>query len=408
VSVSAISNFPQYDPSPSGGFVARSVAEIERIRPELNELPFGRLDPAPDYFLTVVRERDEVVRPHVYFGNRGDGARVALVGRMEDTVLETRAGYRAIYRPRVRSLVLAHGGLSGHDTPEGAAMILRHLRGVLAAGEAEVALLPSLPVESELFREASALRFPARQASIDVSRHWALRLPDSFDEFVRTRSKSTRDNIKRYRNRLHRDFGDGVRLERYMTVDSADILFRDARRVAEQTYQHGLGVAFADSRLDRELTCLGLARGWARVYVLYLDGQPAAFWPGAVWGGTFFSGTPGYDTRFADYGIGKYVLMRLIQDLCEEPGIDSVDYGSGEADYKRQFGNDNWAEADVLLFSSRPRAVRINLTRSLLGGGVGGAKRLVERLGLASTLRRRLRTRAAARSSTASTGRASR
>jgi CelD/BcsL family acetyltransferase involved in cellulose biosynthesis len=131
--------------------------------------------------------------------------------------------------------------------------------------------------------------------------------------------------------------------------------------------------------------------------VLYIGGEPAAFWPGAIWNGTFFSGTPGYDTRYSEYGIGKYVLMRVIEDLCSEVGVDRLDYGSGDADYKRQFGSESWTEADVVLFAKRLRPLRINLTKTALEAGVRGAKAAVTRAGLAAKLRRRLRARVASK-----------
>ena len=175
------------------------------------------------------------------------------------------------------------------------------------------------------------------------------------------------------------------------------MLFRDAGAVAAKTYQHGLGVAFGDSSLDRALTRLGLERGWLRAYVLYIDDEPVAFWPGAAWNGTFYIGTPGYDPRYTEYGVGKDVLIRLIEDLCSDDSVQRVDDGSGDATYKRKFGTVSWPEADVTLFARRPRAIRINLTRTVLEAGVGVAKKAAARAGVIEKLRRRSRARVAAR-----------
>jgi CelD/BcsL family acetyltransferase involved in cellulose biosynthesis len=379
---------------PAGGeATARTIAEVEALRPVLERVGWQRLDPVPDYYLTVVRERAEVIRPHIFLADGGRPGSPVFVGRVEDLPLVTSFGYRPIYSPKVRAILLAHGGVVGADGAEGARVLVDHLREVLAAGEADVVVLPNVPIDSALHREVSALRFPVRQAGQVESRHWILQLPGSFDEFLSARTKKTRDNVKRDSKRLLRDHGDHLRLEIYDDAASAGILSRDAGAVAAKTYQQGLGVAFAASPLDRALTLLGLEQGWSRVYVLYTGDTPVAFWPGAVWKGTCFVGTPGYDPEFASYGVGTYLLMRVIESLCVEEGVHTIDYGAGDADYKRRFGSDSWLEADHAIFAKRVRPLQVNVTRTALELGVRAAKAAAGRAGVTETLRRRWRAR---------------
>ena len=136
-------------------------------------------------------------------------------------------------------------------------------------------------------------------------------------------------------------------------------------------------------------------RGWFRVYVLYVGGAPVAFWQGSVYARTFFTGTPGYDPAFADYGIGRYLLVRVIEQLCEDDEVDLIDYGFGDADYKRRFGNESWEEADVVLFARRFRPLRINVTRTVLASALRVAKSVLTRVGVAKRLKRRWRSRLA-------------
>ena len=78
-------------------------------------------------------------------------------------------------------------------------------------------------------------------------------------------------------------------------------MFRaEVETVAALTYQRGLGVAAADTPEQRALVELALERGWFRMYVLSLGGEPVAFWSGAGYDRTFFIGTPGYDPAFAE------------------------------------------------------------------------------------------------------------
>jgi hypothetical protein len=56
----------------------------------------------------------------------------------------------------------------------------------------------------------------------------------------------------------------------------------------------------------------------------------------------------------------------MIEEMCRE-GIRRIDYGQGQAFYKRRFGDEKWEEASVRIFAPTARAIRINLVRSALG-----------------------------------------
>jgi CelD/BcsL family acetyltransferase involved in cellulose biosynthesis len=376
---------------PAGPTVVRTIEAVEGHRAAWNSIAWTRVDPELEYFLTVLRTRPEVVRPHVIFVP-AEGEFSAFVGRLENVRLRTWAGYRAIYSPLVRSITLVHGGIAGADNTERAATLLGELRRSLSSGEADVAFLPSLRTDSPLYEAATAL--PSRLAQSEgESVHWGLRLPESFDDFIRSRSKKTRENVRVYRNRLVRDHGDRLSLKVFCSREEADVLFRDLDAVAARTYQRGLGVAFADTEEHRALTLFGLERGWWRAYVLYIADEPVAFWAGTTYNRTLFVGTPGYDPAYSAYSIGTYLLVRVVEQLCGDHEIDAIDFGFGDAEYKRRFGNESWTEADVLLFAPTVRAVRINLTRSAVGGAARLGRAALTRAGVASRLRQRWRRR---------------
>jgi CelD/BcsL family acetyltransferase involved in cellulose biosynthesis len=385
------SNVAQADSVPVDGF-----AELERLHVGWESLPWTRLDPERDYFLTVVRSRPEVIGVHALFLPDDVNPQVGFVGRVEDVSLRVSVGYRSVYSPKVRAITLVHGGAVGVDTRERAEEIVGRLRDALAARRADAVLLPALRTDSELYAAATKVRFPFRQPFATRSLHWGLKLPESFDEFLASRSSRTRKNLRVDRNRLQRDHGESIELRVFRDPADADELFRDVEAVAAKTYQHGLGVAFADTEDDKALILLALERGWFRAYVLYVGGVPIAFWQGSVYARTFHTGTPGYDPGFANYGIGRYLLVRVIEQLCDDDEVDDIDYGFGDAEYKRRFGNESWEEADVLLFARRFRPLWVNIIRTTLATTLDLAKRVLARAGLVARLKRRWRRRLAA------------
>ncbi len=166
----------------------------------------------------------------------------------------------------------------------------------------------------------------------------------------------------------------------------------------ELTYQKGLGAAFSDTPERRRLTSLSLERGWFRVWVLYDEETPIAFWQGSVYRRIYHSGTTGYDPTYSRDRVGIYLLTRAIADLCADPEVDFLDFGFGDADYKRYFSDEAWNESDLVVFAARARPVAINATRTAVMASAYGLRRGLEHFGLADRIkvawRRRLRASA--------------
>jgi CelD/BcsL family acetyltransferase involved in cellulose biosynthesis len=140
---------------------------------------------------------------------------------------------------------------------------------------------------------------------------------------------------------------------------------------------------------------IDLARdqGWLRVWMLYIDEQPVAFWWGITHAGVLGIGSPGYLPEFSKDRVGYYVLRRMLEDAANDPGTHAIDFGTGDADYKERFGDLRSEVSDVLLFARRPRpqAVRALLVLQLRGLALGRAS--LARTGRTDALRRWWRRR---------------
>ena len=116
--------------------------------------------------------------------------------------------------------------------------------------------------------------------------------------------------------------------------------------------------------MDWALVDAGLKHGWYRAWVLYLNGSPAAYWQGTTHDGTFATGTPGFDPAFAQYSVGRYTMLKMVEALCLDPAVQRLDFGHGDADYKAAFATEQHHEVDIVMFSSGLRGLALN---ALLG-----------------------------------------
>ena len=174
--------------------VARTVEELEELRPAWLELQGSFVTTDPDYYLTVLQHRPGVHRPHVVLFEREGRPELMIVGRIEDAKLTFRLGYRKIYEPTFRALTVVYGGFLGEVGEAEAELLVDELLATLARGEAEVAILSHLSADGPLYAEARRRpRFLARQHGSRLQPCWRLLLPGSLEEFLRSRSPRTRE-----------------------------------------------------------------------------------------------------------------------------------------------------------------------------------------------------------------------
>jgi CelD/BcsL family acetyltransferase involved in cellulose biosynthesis len=121
-----------------------------------------------------------------------------------------------------------------------------------------------------------------------------------------------------------------------------------------------------------------------------------SYWCGTRHSGTFAVGTPGYDPRFASDSVGRYTMMRMVEDLCADPEVHLLDFGQGEAEYKDAFARPDRREEDLWFFAPRPRAVATGTLLSGLDAVNRGGRAVVRRSEAARRLRRAERSRVAA------------
>jgi len=387
--------------SPGGGSagaeitVARSLAELQPLRPAWNDLQGRELNTYPDFFETVYRVRPQVVRPHAVLLERNGRPRALALGRIEDTKLPVKLGYHELWAPNLRTLTVIYGGVLGDVGEVEARLLCTELKAAVGNGEADALRLRNLPVGSPMHRVARSMPSLLTWHPSTPSVHWELELPGSLDELLRSRKKSVRENFRSARNRLDREYGDRLSIRIFRDPSEMDEMFEQVDAISARTYQGGHGVAFTGDPLQRGLTALSMERDWFRAYVLSIDSTPVAFWHGSAYRGRFHLGIPGYDPAYRHLGVGSYLLLRLIGDLCEDERIESLDFGFGDADYKRRLADRRWEEEDVLYFAPTPKAIGINLSRTALLTTAGVAQRGLQRSGSLARVKRRWRERLA-------------
>ncbi len=348
--------------------VARTPAELEALKPAWDELPWQREEAVYEFFVTRLRTRPDVIGPYVALVSAGGAAVGGLVGRIEWRRLQTALGYRVVYAPRVRLLQIVDSGVLAPTAPA-RAELAGLVEALLRSGEVDAVAFPPFPLGSELESAFGTLGgFLGHQPLIAPWTRRRLVLPGSFEEFMSSRSHKTRKGIRRDARKLDGTYGERLSVEILRRPGDLERLVHDSDRVAGSTYQRRLGAGFADTAEQRAVARIGLEHGWVRAYLLYLDSEPVAYWLCTVFGDTMVLRNGGFDETYSSYRTGIYLLMRVIEDACCDPGLRVLDFGPGDAAYKQQFSNESHEERNLVLFAPTFRARRINGARTAILG----------------------------------------
>jgi Acetyltransferase (GNAT) domain len=345
--------------------VLRTVPELDGIRREWQSW-IGSRESEMDSYLTFLQSNGATVRPHVVVVEREGVPDAILVGRIDRGHIHCRVGYLQLNLP-ANILCCVYGALRGNASKENCELIVSSVLQSLSDREGDVAYMNFLREDSELCRLVKER--PSRLTR-DYFRttqpHYTAAIPANAEEFYRGLSSGARWQARSKQKKLLKEFGSDVKVRCFQGVSELDEMIQDVEKIARKSYQRGVGVGFVDTATTRDYMRLKASRGRLRAYVLYLRGEPCAFWIGEINRGTFESDDLGYDSAFGKYSPGMFLILKVIEGFCDgrRDGVTEVDFNMGHAQYKQVLSSQEWLETSVHIFAPTITGVGLNLVRS--------------------------------------------
>jgi len=315
-----------------------------------------------------------------------------LIGRIDLAKLPLRIGYWRLPSPQVRLLTFVIGALRGNESPEVSELLLREALDSLRRGEADLGRVEFARVGCPLYR--SALKLPgflSRDLHPVVRPILTLELSKRHEEVLKGFSKSLRQELKQKPKRLRAEFGSVV-LKCFERPEELGVMVRDVEHIAAKSYQRSIGVGFRDTDTSRKLLVFQATKGWLRTYVLYLGDRPSAFQVGCLHDGVYYEDDTAYDPEFADYSPGIVLQGEILEDLCGRH-TRAIDFGPGDAEYKRRFGSTCHQHASLYLNPATLRGVAYNAVRTLTVTADETLKGAASRFGILPRIKRFFRGR---------------
>jgi len=158
-------------------------------------------------------------------------------------------------------------------------------------------------------------------------------LPATAVEYWSKFSSKTRNTFRRKRKKI----GE-TRLVKVTDAAGISEFLESAHQVSQNTWQtYRLGLRVSNTESERELLTVMAEKNALRCYLLLQESTPVAFLIGNQFGQTFNYEEVGYDRDFSKLSPGQVLLLEVLDDLFEDNTPKWLDFGGGDAEYKRIF-----------------------------------------------------------------------
>jgi CelD/BcsL family acetyltransferase involved in cellulose biosynthesis len=258
-------------------------------------------------------------------------------------------------------------------------------------------------MQSPLYKCALQLpRLTLRDHSRRLNDHRLMNFPKGLDAFFMSLGRSQRSKLRRkYKKVLNRFVGKvQVRCFRSLADLKATISIMegiaskgDHRRVFRFD-SYDTPQIREQLIVEEERMVVAAERGWLRIYLLYLEEKPAAYWMGTLYDRCLQADHVGYDPIWGEFSPGIFLLLNILEDLRDED-IKTVDFGCGRDQFKQCFGDLRGVEPSVRIHAPTLRGIQLNLLSTVTHRATRGAILLLRRTHCMEWARRTLRNQVA-------------
>lgn len=191
-----------------------------------------------------------------------------------------------------------------------------------------------------------------------------LGLEGGYGDFLSSKSRNFRSQVRRYERRLEREHDLRYRLTEDPERLEADLRTLFALHAARWGEDSG---SFAGGRegFHRAFAARALEAGWLRLWTMELRGHPVAAWYGFRFGGIETYYQAGRDPRYEELHVGFVLLLHTIR-CAFEAGMQEYRFGLGGEEYKSRFTEVDPGLDTLALGLGLPARAAVALSRAAL------------------------------------------
>lgn len=351
--------------------LVKSRFAITELNHDLEWLNAGR---APDEELIAIGACAESVRS------------AFMPVKASDAVIAYTAGRLTILKWNVRQFNVTQGPLTIDPDPRaGCSNALR-------------ALARALPVDGAVFISAVPCDGPIAALLEDVStpllhdfhilkwgaENWHCKIDwtGKVETYLASLGADSRRNFKRYEKKLFSKSEMRAEVRRFQTASDIDRFLDDGIKVSDKTYQKNLlGLGLARGGPTERRIRFAAERQSFLGHILYLQGEPAAFHLGFLFGESFFAVQMGYDPAYSVHQPGAVLFFHVLQDLERmQLPVRVIDCMAGVTDFKLRTTNRKERIQNYYLLPRTMRGFATCVSLRMVDRAIGLARVLAQRV----------------------------
>ncbi|MHC4145908.1 MAG: GNAT family N-acetyltransferase [Planctomycetota bacterium] len=344
----------------------RALEELESIRSVWEQM---QRDEHFTVFYTDIKRYVPTVKalggdtqPYITLVESDSHPTVMAIGRIENRRFDFQVGYKKLFGKTLRCLSIVYGGILGRQSDDSCTALIGELVNALRRREADVVLLNHLRTDSLVYKLCRTVpHLLTRSHFVPSQLHWQTDIPATTEEFYDRFPASRKRRWIRNLKQLGAMGSSEIKVVCYRRPSDIDYLVDVAYQIEKSTYKHPIALGFSGSALNRALLEQAAEDGWLKAYVLYVDDDPCAFQFDVQYGGVQFSEYGSFDPRQSRGSPGTVLLVKVLEQLCLEPDVHTMDYGFGHASWKEKFGTHCWSEESIHIFAPRFQPMIVNM-----------------------------------------------
>lgn len=347
----------------------RTTKELESIRDVWKCLQQENCEKIPDNDIERFLSVNKALKTNLFaLVLYSDSRPITLLMAHKSTMeINLKIGYLSFYKPKLQCLSVAYSGVIGDCSENAMKKIILALQRLLKEGEADILSFNHLLITSDIYKAVRATpSFLCRDYYSKTEPHWQMRIHDSIDDMYKKFSRKHRGNYKRMIKKLEKNYRQEITLtnESHSLKDA----IKKASGISISTYQYALGSGFVDDDTTHTLLHDAAKNGWLRLHILTVDNVPCAFQLAFQYGEGYYLQQLGFDPKWKKLNVGTVLFLKVYEELCNDKSVTVLDFGFGDADYKRSFGDKYVLESSLSIFACRLFPIWINVVNSITSG----------------------------------------
>jgi hypothetical protein len=223
-------------------------------------------------------------------------------------------------------------------------------------------------------------------------RRFYIDMAGTYPDYLARFSSKTRSTLNRKRRKLM-EFSDGaLDIREYRTPEEMDHFLSLATPLSRLTYQARLLEAgLPETPLAREQMLAMAKADRVRAYMLFINNQAVSYLYLPIEDGIILYAYLGYDPKIANFSPGTVLQLDALERLFAEGQYSYFDFTEGEGAHKEMFGTNSVEACSFFLLKATISNRALVTGLKTFDSCVSIFKRLAEKIGLQSNIRKMLR-----------------